>query len=175
MPLRTSWAKDACPIARGADVFGDPWAVLVLREVFIGNNRFDGIRTQLGIAESVLSNRLRRLVEAGILCLEPYISGGRPRNKYCLTSAGVDALSVLHAIAGWAQRNTAAPEGKLMRVICSLCGTDSAPGFLCASCGEQFELSTTSWDHPNAPGRVISLGKAETIENAEASRFSAAP
>lgn len=44
MALRSDWSEQVCPIARGVDVLGDPWALLILREVFAGNRRFDGLR-----------------------------------------------------------------------------------------------------------------------------------
>ncbi|TNB69992.1 transcriptional regulator [Arthrobacter sp. BB-1] len=160
MPLRTSWSGDNCPIARAADVFADPWSLLVLREVFMGNRRFDGIKKALKVADNVLSERLRRLVEADILVAEPYSAGVRPRNEYRLTAAGADALPVLHALTAWAQRNTDSPSGRALRIVCTRCGSESASGTWCQSCGKDLTAETTAWDHPKTPGELIELGAA---------------
>lgn len=160
MPLRTSWSDDDCPIARAADVLGDPWSLLVLREVFMGNNRFDGMKKKLGVADNVLSERLRRLAEAGLLIAEPYSAGNRPRKEYLLTAAGSDALPVLHALTVWAQKHTQSPRGRSLRIICSTCGTVSASGAWCQTCGAELTAATTAWDHPKSTGSIIELATA---------------
>jgi DNA-binding HxlR family transcriptional regulator len=160
MPLRTSWSEDNCPIARAADVLGDPWSLLVLREIFMGNNRFDAIKKELRVADNVLSERLRRLIEAGLLTAEPYSAGTRPRNEYRLTAAGTDALPVLHALTVWAQKHTHSPSGKSLRIICSTCGTDSSSGSWCETCGTELTAATTTWEHPKSPDSLIELASA---------------
>jgi DNA-binding HxlR family transcriptional regulator len=67
VPLRSDWSEERCPIARSLEVLGDPWVLLVLRRAFSGVRRFDQLRTELGIADNVLSNRLAKLVDAGLL------------------------------------------------------------------------------------------------------------
>ncbi|GAA3316194.1 winged helix-turn-helix transcriptional regulator [Arthrobacter ramosus] len=160
MPLRTSWSEDKCPIARAADVLGDPWSLLVLREVFMGNNRFDGLKKELRVADNVLSERLRRLVAAGVLTAEPYSTGKRPRNEYLLTAAGTDALPVLHVFTVWAQRHTQSTGETLMRIICTTCGTESASGAWCQTCGAELTAATTAWDHPKSSEILIELANA---------------
>ena len=88
-------------MARALDILGDPWAVMILREVFMGNRRFDGLKDELAIADTVLSKRLRVLVEAGLLQRVPYGGAVRPRVEYVLTEAGSDTLPVLNALAQW--------------------------------------------------------------------------
>jgi len=165
MPLRTSWAQDNCPIARAADVFGDPWSVLVLREVFMGNRRFDSIKKALAVADNILSERLRRLVDAGVLVALPYSAGARPRKEYHLTASGRDALPVLHAMLGWAQKHTESPSGRVLRVICGGCGAETRPGPTCASCGNELTVGTTLWEHPRTPGRRIGLADPEFLDS----------
>ena len=67
MTVRTQLSGLVCPVARALDVLGDPWTLLILREVFVGNRRFDGLKDELAIADTVLSKRLRVLVDAGLL------------------------------------------------------------------------------------------------------------
>ena len=66
MPIK-AFAAQNCSIARTLSVLGERWTVLVLREVFLGNRRFDRIRAELGIASNVLSDRLATLVAGGVL------------------------------------------------------------------------------------------------------------
>ena len=160
MPLRTNWSEDNCPIARAADVFGDPWSLLVLREVFLGNRRFEGIKKSLKVADNILSERLRRLIEADVLVAKPYSAGARPRNEYHLTSAGTDALPVLHALTAWAQSHTVSPSGKPLRIVCTTCGSESRSGTWCQSCQSELTAGTTAWDHPKTPGSLIELAIA---------------
>lgn len=160
MPLRSDWSDDGCAVARGADVFGDPWSVLVLREVFVGNRRFEGIRATLGSAENVLSERLRRLVAAGLLDRVPYGSGARPRHEYHLTGAGADALPVLHAMAIWSEKHAPSPVGGRMRQFCTGCGTASASADWCTTCARPLTVETTAWERPSAPGVRVDLAQA---------------
>ena len=63
MPLRSDWSGEQCPIARSLEILGDPWVLLVLRQAFSGVRRFDQLRSELKIADNVLSTRLARLVD----------------------------------------------------------------------------------------------------------------
>jgi DNA-binding HxlR family transcriptional regulator len=162
MPRRTSWSEDNCPIARAADVLGDPWSLLVLREVFMGNDRFEGIKKELSVADNVLSERLRRLIEAGVVTAEPYSAGARPRKEYRLTAAGRDALPVLHTLTVWAQKHTESPTGRAMRIVCTNCGTDSISGTWCQTCGAELTTATTAWVHPKSPDNLIELASGGT-------------
>ena len=92
-------------MARGLDIFGDPWGMLVLREVFFGNGRFDAMKARLQVADSVLTRRLAALVESGLLAKEPYDDGGRTRQEYVLTAKGEDALPVLNAVVIWSEKH----------------------------------------------------------------------
>ena len=62
---RTDFSEMTCSIARSLAVAGEPWSPLVLRDVWVGINRFDDIQRDLGISRKVLAERLRHLVEAG--------------------------------------------------------------------------------------------------------------
>jgi len=156
MPLRTNWSQENCPIARGADVLGDPWVLLILREVFVGHSRFEVIRSELGVADNILSNRLRRLVDVGLLTQVAYGNGVRPRKEYRLTEAGADALPVLHALISWSDKHTVSPSGKSIIVYCRICGRASTSG-VCATCGSELTAASTEWERPNAPGQRVIL------------------
>jgi DNA-binding HxlR family transcriptional regulator len=115
----------------------------------MGVTRFDDFRAALGIADNILSNRLARLVEAGVLVRVPYRDPQRTRHEYRLTTAGADVLGVLHALAGWGQQHTGPSRSvEPMRVIHRTCGSDLAPGSHCATCGCVVERAEIAWVRP---------------------------
>ncbi len=146
MPLRSDWTTDRCPIARSLEVLGDPWALLVLRQAFCGVRRFDQLRDQLAIADTVLSDRLTRLTAAGLLERIPYADGRRTRHEYVLTDAGADTLPVLVALAQWGERHRPHPDPTVrMDVLHRTCGELTTTTDRCSHCGERLEPTTTAW------------------------------
>ncbi|MFF7680254.1 winged helix-turn-helix transcriptional regulator [Actinacidiphila glaucinigra] len=90
---RRGTADGPCPIGRTADILGDRWTLLIMRNATIGTTRFDEFKAELDIADNVLSNRLRHLVESGLLTRAPHRpeGGGRIRDESRLTRAGEDS------------------------------------------------------------------------------------
>jgi len=108
---RTSFAGMDCPIARSLDALGEWWSLLILRDAFIGLTRFDDFQQSLGIAPNMLTRRLKRLTEAGLLERQAYSQ--RPlRHEYRLTAAGRDVFPVLAALGTWGGRH--ATGGKVL-------------------------------------------------------------
>lgn len=92
-----------CPVAEAADVLGDRWSLLVLREMVSGATRFNEIERGLpGISRALLVKRLRHLVTRGVIDAVPLPSGRG--NEYHLTAAGRDLAPVVATIAGWGAR-----------------------------------------------------------------------
>lgn len=146
MSARTSWEHEACPIARAADVLGEPWTLLILRNATAGTSRFEDFRTGLGIADNVLSTRLAKLVERGLLTKLPYRDGGRTRYEYRLTQAGSDALPVLHALGAWGDAHTVSDqEYGPMQLVHGACGQLTRPGERCDNCGKPLARAELSW------------------------------
>ena len=80
---------ERCSIARSLEVLGQKWSLLIVREAMWGRTRFAEFRARLGVAPDVLTDRLGRLVDAGILERSPYRDDGeREREEYVLTHAG---------------------------------------------------------------------------------------
>ncbi len=97
---------DRCSIAGTLDALGDEWSVLVLRELFFGVRRFNDIQHDLGISRSVLTERLARLVEVGVVKVVPYRDPGqRERHEYRLTRAGVGLLPAMIALMQWGDQH----------------------------------------------------------------------
>ena len=165
MALRSDWSQRNCSMARGLDILGDPWGMLVLREVFFGNGRFDAMKARLGAADSVLTRRLSALVDAGLLTRRPYDDGGRARQEYVLTAKGEDALPVLNAVVIWAEKYLPAPsEQAHMFVIHSACGQRTTSADSCTSCGERLTADNTSWHSLIRTADPVALATAPTTQ-----------
>ncbi|WP_433796465.1 winged helix-turn-helix transcriptional regulator [Actinoplanes sp. CA-252034] len=94
--------RSGCPINQAVEVLGDPWAMLVLRDIVFGNRRhFRELLagSEEGIAPNILSSRLRRLSEGGLLTREQARRGQRA--AYSLTEAGIQTLPIMVAYGTW--------------------------------------------------------------------------
>ncbi|MBT2567291.1 helix-turn-helix transcriptional regulator [Arthrobacter sp. ISL-85] len=161
MPLRSDWSQRTCSMARGLDILGDPWSILVLREVFFGNGRFDAMKSRLEVADSVLTKRLAGLVESGLLEKKAYDDGGRTRHEYVLTAKGEDALPVLNAVTIWAEKHLPAPSDQAhLYVIHSGCGKATSSADTCTGCGERLTAANTSWHSRSRSEQPIRLSTA---------------
>ncbi|MFD7625311.1 winged helix-turn-helix transcriptional regulator [Streptomyces sp. NPDC059851] len=100
MAQRTHLGDADCSIAQALDVVGDWWTLLIVRDAARGLHRFEEFQRELGVSRKVLAERLKLLVEAGVLTREPYQE--RPvRHEYRLTPRGRGLLPVLVALQDW--------------------------------------------------------------------------
>lgn len=97
---RKRFADFNCGIAQALEQLGDWWTLMVVRDAFFGVRRFSEFQSNLGIAKNILADRLRRLVESGILERVDVGAGG-PRHEYRLTAKGEALLPVLTAMREW--------------------------------------------------------------------------
>jgi DNA-binding HxlR family transcriptional regulator len=146
---RTDFSGMACSIARSLAVAGEPWSPLVLRDVFAGIDRFDDIQRDLGISRKVLTERLKHLVDAGMLERVPY-SERPPRSRYALTQMGWEFADVLMAMVAWGDRWTAGEAGPPVLYRHRACGEITHAEPRCAACGEP--LHATEVDVVPGPG-----------------------
>lgn len=161
MPLRSDWSDRPCTIARGVDVLGDPWVLLILREAFGGAVRFDEFTRHTGITDKALSARLRAMAEDGLLDRIEVVDGTRSRPEYHLTEAGVDALPVLHAYALWAEHHAPNPSRGRLGINCSACGARAQSADTCRSCGRVLDAANTRWTWAGArDGEQVELRSA---------------
>jgi DNA-binding HxlR family transcriptional regulator len=111
-PPALDWSSENCSVERTLDIIGEKWTLVVLREVFQGIRRFEDMRTRTAIPRQVLSARLARLVEVGILRRESYQEPAqRQRHEYRLTQKGIDLHPTLLALMTWGDRYVADPDG----------------------------------------------------------------
>jgi DNA-binding HxlR family transcriptional regulator len=121
-----------CSIARTLSVTGDHWTSLLIREAFFGTRRFDDFQRNLAIAPNILSGRLRRLVEQGILVTAPY--GDWPvRHEYRLTERGLDLYHLPLAMLTWGQRWLGTNDSDI-HLTHTTCGHDLKPILSCDRC-----------------------------------------
>lgn len=131
----TQLHEERCSVARTVSVIGDRWTLLILRDCFLGVRRFEAFQQRLGIARPMLADRLRKLVEAGVLRKTPY-QESPPRHEYRLTPKGLDLHPVIMAIVHWGDVHMAEPEGRPLLHRHSRCGQLFDPLTVCSHCGE---------------------------------------
>jgi DNA-binding HxlR family transcriptional regulator len=132
---RKSFADMNCSVAQCLEIVGEWWTLLILRDVFLGYSRFDEFESRLGIARNVLTQRLERLVEAGVLKKVQYQP--RPlRYDYLLTEKGRELWHVVTAMRQWGDR-WAAPNGAPVELVHDACGEIVNVVPACSHCGEE--------------------------------------
>lgn len=130
---RTDFSAMACSIARAWFVVGEAWTPLILRDLSLGFTRFDELRADLGIARSILADRLRTLERAGVVTKRPYESTNRPRHEYVLTDMGRELVPLIVAIAQWGDRWLDDGSGPPIEFDHS-CGETAEAMIICSHC-----------------------------------------
>jgi DNA-binding HxlR family transcriptional regulator len=105
---RTDLDLKACAIARSLGAIGDWWSLLIIRDALAGKRRFGEFQKNLGMAKNILSARLQKLVERGILATAP-ASDGTAYKEYVLTPKGEKLYLVLVALWQWGEEFCFAP------------------------------------------------------------------
>lgn len=105
-----------CAIARSLNVIGDWWSLLIIRDALAGVTRFSEFQNKLGLARNILSARLRKLVEEGILTTGP-ASDGSAYNEYLLTEKGEQLYVALAALWQWGEKFSFAPGEQELRMV----------------------------------------------------------
>ncbi|WP_340647477.1 helix-turn-helix domain-containing protein [Phenylobacterium sp.] len=126
-------ADQPCSIARSVAVIGDRWTLMILRDAFLGVRRFEAFQTRLGISRTIITARLKLLVDEGVLAKIPYQD--RPvRHEYRLTQKGLDLYPVVMSIVHWGDRHYAGDAGAPLLHRHKTCGCDFAPVMTCSEC-----------------------------------------
>ena len=134
-----------CAIGAAVAILGERPSFLVLREAFNGVRRFDDMQRRTGMPRQVLSQRLARLVDEGLLRKVPYQeSGQRRRTEYRLTEKGLDLYPVLVAMMEWGDKH-------------AVCSTGSQVLLRHRDCGEPVELQIAC-----AAGHVLESAREVT-------------
>lgn len=131
MALGRDYERQDCSLARALEVVGERWTILVLRDCFFGVRRFTDLCTHLDVPRAVLTERLTRLVDEGVLARTEYQRG---RHEYTLTEHGLDLWPAVFALSSWGERHDS-PNGRRRIFRHAACGTDLGPTAHCVTCG----------------------------------------
>ena len=101
--MTEDWTDPSCPVARTLDLVGDRWSLLIVRDAMDGARAFTDFQQRTGIARNILTDRLRRLVDRGVLDRHTAPSG--KRRLYTLTPAGRDLFTVIVALRQWGEQH----------------------------------------------------------------------
>jgi DNA-binding HxlR family transcriptional regulator len=139
-----------CSVSDALDAVGDRYTLEIVRELFYGNHRFVDLLAQVGAPRSVLSSRLSRLHQAGVIQRRRY-SDHPPREEYVLTDAGRELAPVLLALKQWGDRWRR--DGVQTAEFTHNCGAQLHAQIVCEACGTPIEfedLTVTGGTHPPA-------------------------
>ena len=129
---------EADSVSRTLELVGEKWTLLILREAFFGVRRFGQLVRNLGIPRPTLSERLRTLVDAGLLERVPYATEP-DRHEYRLTQAGIDLFPAVVTLMRWGDTHLAGPEGPPIVLRHDECGEIADPYLACRSCGGEID------------------------------------
>lgn len=104
MALGKDYGGQDCSLARALELLGERWTLLIVRDAFYGVRRYSDFRAHLDAPRAVLSERLHRLAESGVLHRIRY-SQSPPRDEYVLTGSGRELWPILLQLSRWADRN----------------------------------------------------------------------
>jgi DNA-binding HxlR family transcriptional regulator len=101
---KKSFEQMPCSIARGLDVVGEWWSILIIRDIMHGITKFDDFQKSLGIPPTTLTKRLNKLLEVGLLEKKQYLQRP-PRFEYFLSESGRDFTPILAALVAWGNKH----------------------------------------------------------------------
>ena len=149
-------AEEDCSLSRTLAVIGDRWTLLILRDAFLRVKRFEEFEKSLKIARRVLSERLARLVEEGILSRVPYQE--RPtRYEYRLTEKGLELHPAILSLVHWGDKHYAGRKGPPVIHTHLKCGHEFRAVLTCSECGEPVTAREVSARTNRRKRRVVSI------------------
>lgn len=162
--------RSGCPINAAVEALGDPWSLIVLRDMMFGDRRyFRELLTgsEEGIASNVLSSRLKALVAAGLLTRDEATRGQRAR--YSLTESGIQTLPVLVALGAWgrAHRDTT-PELTIRQQLMEEGGPDMVAELMDELRAHHLGTPLPPRDRPRASERLRTAYESVVAESATA-------
>jgi DNA-binding HxlR family transcriptional regulator len=133
--------RQPCSIARTLAQIGDGWTLLILRDAFLGRRRFSDFEAGVGAQPTVISDRLKRLVEIGVLSRVEY-QQYPSRHEYRLTDKGRDLQPVFLMLARWGDKHLDDGDGPPLEFIHTSCDHPADPTVTCGHCGEAVDTKS---------------------------------
>ena len=128
--------REASTIEKTLALVGDRWTILLLRAAFRGIRRFDDFCSDLGIARPILTARLRKLVDAGLMTKEQY-QQHPPRYEYRLTASAIALSPAIVALVRWGDEHLSTEQPATI-LVHAPCGTKLQQAFWCTTCATTF-------------------------------------
>lgn len=122
-----------CPVARAVGAVGDPWTLMIVRELFMGSRRFESLQAQLRASPALLAQRLKALSADGIVSLRLY-QDQPARFDYHLTRKGVDLWPLMVALKDWGERWGGFRDGPPAALRHRPCGGTTGLRLVCECC-----------------------------------------
>lgn len=138
---QTSFDQMHCSIARSLDIVGDWWTPLIIRDVYLGVNRFDDLVHDLGISRNLLTSRLQTLMRSGIVNKVQYHQHP-PRFEYYLTQPGIEFVPVLMALMAWGDKWLDRDDGPPIVLVDETTGKPFVPTVVNPDTGEPIDANT---------------------------------
>lgn len=135
LPQKASADAHRCSVLGTLALVGDFWSLGVIRSAVYGHRRFGDFERELGIATNVLTDRLRRLVDAGVFERSEYQSNP-PRFEYELTAAGSELAPLIVGLKLWGDRHVQR-DGAWTSVRHRGCSASLEVALLCPECGSR--------------------------------------
>jgi DNA-binding HxlR family transcriptional regulator len=148
-----------CPIAATVSVLGDRWSILIMRDLLLGLRRFDELVKSLGIATNILTDRLNKLSDEGLLTRRAYQSNP-PRYEYEPTDAGESFRQVIFAMGEWGKTWRMEPSGRTpVQYVSDRTGNPVAMRLIDEATGEETPFGETTgvlteWANEMAEWRI---------------------
>lgn len=132
-------------LERAIEVLGDRWTAQTIASAFTGKRRFNALQAELGVAPNILSERLTRLVDLGVLDRRRYQEKPE-RFEYALTEEGLDLFPLILELIRWGDRWLAGEAGPPQVITHRTCGQLLVPRITCDQCGLAVTVTSTTFE-----------------------------
>jgi DNA-binding HxlR family transcriptional regulator len=132
-------------LEHAADLLGDRWSWEIIGGAFLGRRRFDEIQSTTGMASNILSARLARLIDEGVITRRAY-QERPPRYEYILTAKGRDLYPAIVMLMRWGDRWLAGKCGPPLMLFHGSCGRALDPQVTCSACGERLDARAVRYE-----------------------------
>lgn len=153
MGIREPLKELGCGLPHALEVMGERWSFLILRAAFNGLYHFEEFSQELGIARNILSNRLAKLVQNGVLERTP-CEADRRKIEYRLTDKGLGLLPAMLALRQWGERYAESVNPNLVLVDCRD-GQPVQPITIRARDGRELSWHELGWQTPDKVGQPV--------------------
>jgi DNA-binding HxlR family transcriptional regulator len=138
-------------LEHAADLLGDRWSWEIIGGAFLGRRRFDDIQSQTSMASNILSARLARLIDEGVIKRRAY-QERPPRYEYILTTKGRDLYPAIVMLMRWGDRWLAGKRGPPLVLFHTSCGRALDPQVTCSACGEMLDAHAVRYEFETRAG-----------------------